>query len=175
MIIRSLISGVIILVAATSAASSQGASEIGSFRAWKAYSFSNAQEKSCYIASQPSDEKFSQAISGRDPVFLLVTTRIMTDPSKKNIVNEVSAIIGYPFKPDSKVTIDVDGKKFTMFTREDNAWFQDRQAEAAFIDAMKAGNTMTVEGTSGRGTVSTDTYSLAGVTAGLGAVANACP
>ncbi len=174
MIIRTLISGVFVLVAATTVASSQKASEIGSYREWKAYAFSSAQEKSCYIASQPQDKKYSQNISGRDPVFLLVTTRVATDATK-SIQNEVSAIIGYPFKPDSKVTVDVDGKKFTMFTREDNAWFDDRSVEATFIDAMKAGNSMTVQGTSGRGTVSTDTYSLAGVTAGLKAIASACP
>ena len=174
MIIRSLISGVFVLVAATTVASSQDASEIGSYREWKAYAFSSAQEKSCYIASQPQDKKYSQNISGRDPVFLLVTTRVATDPTK-SIQNEVSAIIGYPFKPASKVTVDVDGKKFTMFTRADNAWFEDRKVEATFIEAMKAGNTMIVQGTSGRGTVSTDTYSLAGVTAGLKAIANACP
>jgi hypothetical protein len=40
---------------------------------------------------------------------------------------------------------------------------------------MKASNRMTVEGKSGRGTVATDEYSLSGVTAGLEAVAEACP
>jgi hypothetical protein len=40
---------------------------------------------------------------------------------------------------------------------------------------MKSGNNMTVEGTSGRGTVTTDTYSLSGVTAGLDAIAKECP
>ena len=43
------------------------------------------------------------------------------------------------------------------------------------VEAMKAGNKMTVEGRSGRGTVTTDEYSLSGVTAGLNAVAEACP
>lgn len=153
---------------------SQAAQPIGSFSQWNAYTYSDSEGKSCYIASRPQNSKYSQEISGRDPAFFLITTRISSDPSK-TVRNEASTIVGYPFKPDSSVTVDVDGQKFTMFTREDNAWFNDRNSESAFIEAMKAGTKMTVEGTSGRGTVSTDEYSLSGVTAGLKAVADACP
>lgn len=174
MTVRTLIPGVLILLATTAIASAQEAKPIGSFRDWNAYTFDSSGEKSCYIASRPQSSKYSQDISGRDPAFFLVTTRVASDPSK-TVRNEASAIIGYPFKADSKVTIDVDGQKFTMFTQGDNAWFEDRSAEATFIDAMKAGNSMTVEGMSGRGTVTTDTYSLSGVTAGLDAIAQECP
>jgi hypothetical protein len=40
---------------------------------------------------------------------------------------------------------------------------------------MKKGKSMTVEGTSRRGTVSTDSYSLSGITAALDAITKACP
>jgi Invasion associated locus B (IalB) protein len=173
MIVRILAANALIL-AATTMALSQAAQPIGSFSQWNAYTYSDSEGKSCYIASRPQNSKYSQEISGRDPAFFLITTRISSDPSK-TVRNEASTIVGYPFKPDSSVTVDVDGQKFTMFTREDNAWFNDRNSESAFIEAMKAGTKMTVEGTSGRGTVSTDEYSLSGVTAGLKAVADACP
>jgi hypothetical protein len=174
MTIRSIISGALVLAATTTVALSQAATPIGSFRQWNAYTFTDAEGKSCYIASQPQSSKYSQDISGRDPAFFLVTTRVAGDPAK-SVKNEASTIIGYPFKPDSSVTVAVDGQNFTMFTRDDNAWFNDRNSEAAFIEAMKAGTTMTVEGQSGRGTVTTDTYSLSGVTAGLDAIAKECP
>jgi hypothetical protein len=174
MIVRTVITAALFVVLTTTLALSQSAQPIGSFSQWNAYTYSDSEGKSCYIASRPQSSKYSQDISGRDPAFFLVTTRISSDPSK-TVRNEASTIIGYPFKPESSVTIDVDGQKFTMFTREDNAWFNDRNSEAAFIEAMKAGSKMTVEGTSGRGTVSTDEYSLSGVTAGLKAVADACP
>lgn len=156
------------------AAMSQTAEPIGTFRDWNAYTFTDSEGKSCYIASQPQSSKYDREISGRDPVFFLVTTRVSSDPSK-TVRNEASTIIGYPFKADTNVTVEVDGQKFTMFTREDNAWFNDRGSEATFVDAMKAGSTMIVQGTSSRGTLTTDTYSLSGVTAGLDAVAKACP
>ena len=50
-------------------------------------------------------------------------------PSKK-IKNEASTIIGYAFKDGSKVTVDVEGKKFTMFTDKDNAWIENQAQEA---------------------------------------------
>ena len=173
MTIRSLISGVFALVAATTVAQSQEANPIGSFREWDAYTSTSPEAKACFIASQPTGSKYSQNISGRDPAFLFVTMWTASDPTK-SVQNEVSTIIGYPFKPESNVTADIDGKKFSMFTREDNAWFNDRNSEAAFIEAMKAGNTLTIQGSSGRGTITTDTYSLSGATAALEAIAKAC-
>ena len=174
MTIRSLMTGAFILAVSVTAALAQAPSPLGSFRNWNAYTHSDAEGKSCYIATQPQSSKYSREISDRDPAFFLITTRVAGDASK-SIRNEASTIIGYPFKPDSTVTVDIDGKKFTMFTREDNAWFNDRASEANFIAAMKSGTSMNVEGMSGRGTVTTDTYSLSGVTAGLDAIAKECP
>ena len=174
MTVRTLIPGALILIASATVALAQEAKPIGSFRDWNAYTFSGSGEKSCYIASRPQSSEYSQEISGRDPAFFLITTRIASDPSK-TVRNEASTIIGYPFKAESSVTVDVDGQKFTMFTQGDNAWFNNRNDEANFITAMKAGNSMTVEGMSGRGTITTDKYSLSGVTAGLDAVAKECP
>jgi hypothetical protein len=173
MAVRTFITGAIILAASATVVLAQAATGIGTFRQWNAYTYSDADGKSCYIASQPQNSKYSVEIKGRDPAFFLVTTRVANDPSK-SVRNEASTIIGYPFQANSSVTIDVDGKKFTMFTRDDNAWFNDRASESAFVEAMKSGTTMTVEGTSSRGTVTTDTYSLSGVTAALEAVAKAC-
>ena len=62
-----------------------------------------------------------------------------------------------------------------MFTDKDSAWVETPSQEADLIAAMRKGKAMTVEGTSRRGTVSTDTYSLSGVTAALDAIAKECP
>jgi hypothetical protein len=174
MTLRSFVTGAFILAVSATAALAQAPSPIGTFRDWNAYTHSDGEGKSCYIAAQPQTSKYSREISGRDPAFFLITTRVASDPAK-SVRNEASTIIGFPFKADSTVTVDIDGKKFTMFTREDNAWFNDRASESSFIEAMKSGNAMTVESTSGRGTVATDTYSLSGVTAGLDAIGKECP
>ncbi len=145
---------------------------VGTFEYWSTFTQDNPDGKMCFIAAQPQDKKYSQPVSGRDPAFFMVTSI-----PAKNIRNEVSTIIGYPFAPNADVTVDIDGQKFKMFTSEsqgDTAWSVADQ-QAALVDAMKAGHQMTVTGQSKRGTVSNDTYSLRGVTAALDKAASECP
>jgi hypothetical protein len=165
-----LIAAGIVLLGSPGAAPAQQANQIGTFKQWNAYSHSDANGKVCYAASQPQDSKYSSDVKSRDPVFFMITTR----PSA-NVRNEVSTIIGYPFKAESKVTVDVDGKKFTMFTQNDGAWMEDASQESGLIEAMRAGSKMTVSGVSRRGTQTTDMYSLSGITAALEAVGKECP
>jgi hypothetical protein len=79
----------------------------------------------------------------------------------------------------------VDGKTWPMKSIPDDpstpikddeaAWLASMDDEPAFVEALKAGATLVVHGTSTRGTETTDTYSLAGVTAAMGAIDKACP
>ena len=50
----------------------------------------------------------------------------------------------------------------------------DLSPEPLSLLAMIAGATMSVQGTSSRGTLTTDTYSLSGITAALNAIAREC-
>jgi hypothetical protein len=68
----------------------------------------------------------------------------------------------------------IDGKQFSLFTDDDTAWGGDAKVDSALVAAMKAGATMIVKGTSARGTLTTDTYSLAGFTAAHKAIDKAC-
>jgi hypothetical protein len=125
----------------------------------------------CFIASQPQDSKYQpNNVSSRDPVFFMIT-RVPA----KNINNEASTIIGYPFADNVKVTVEIDGgSKFTMFTEKDSAWIENRDQESELIAAMQKGNRMVVVGKSRRGTLTTDTYSLSGISAALDAIAKEC-
>ena len=49
-----------------------------------------------------------------------------------------------------------------------------RKSYDALVDALKAGSQLTVRGTSQRGTDTTDTYSLSGVTAAMAEIDKAC-
>src|SRR5947208_7953820 len=125
----------------------------------------------CFIASEPTNSKYTpSAPKSRDKAYFMVTII----PAKK-IKNEASTIIGYAFKDGSKVTVDVEGKKFTMFTDKDNAWIENQAQEATLVSAMKGAKTMTIEGQSKRGTTTTDTYSLSGLASALDAIAKECP
>ena len=171
--IRILLSAGLVLAGAGAVAAAQtgAATTIGSFKQWTAYKSSEADGKMCFIASQPTDTKYAPSKpKSRDQAYFMVTII----PAKK-IKNEASTIIGYAFKDGSKVTVDVEGKKFTMFTDKDNAWIENQAQEATLLSAMKGAKTMTLEGVSKRGTTTTDTYSLTGLGSALDAIGKECP
>ncbi|MEM0907210.1 MAG: invasion associated locus B family protein [Pseudomonadota bacterium] len=72
------------------------------------------------------------------------------------------------------MTVDVDGKTFNLFTKDDGAWVEAPADEQSLVAAMKAGRSMTVKGRSARGTATTYTFSLSGVTAGTNRIASEC-
>jgi len=149
-------------------AEAQTPNRVGTFKDWSAYAYADKKGKVCYAASQPKSQKPDGL--NRDPAYFMITAR----PSE-NVRSEVSVIIGYPFKEGSKVTIDIDGQKFAMFTKEDGAWVENAAEETALLAALRKGRAMSVSGTSRRGTNTTDSYSLSGISASLDAVAKNCP
>ena len=168
---RTILAGAILITGCGAFSAAEAANSIGSFKQWN-YTSSEQDGKMCFAASQPTDSKYqpNPAKVSRDPVYFMVTII----PGKK-IKNEASTIIGYAFKADSKVTVDIDGTKFTMFTDKDSAWIENPAQESQLIETLKKGKKMTVQGTSKRGTVTTDSYSLSGAKAALDAIAKECP
>lgn len=168
MTIRLLSTVALFLLAGTAATLAQAPSRVGTFKDWAAYVFSDGRGKICYAASQPKDTKPSGV--NRDPIFFMISSR-----PAESVHNEASIIIGYPLNESSPVTATVDGEAFVMFAKGDGAWMESPEREQALIDAMKRGHSMVVTGTSKRGTNTTDTYSLSGVTAALESIAKECP
>lgn len=105
----------VLLSTAVAPAQQPAARLLESHRDWNSYS-SDAYGGICFAASQPKDSQYSQPVSSRGAAFFMVSTI----PSQ-SINSEASVIIGYPFKDASKVIVDVDGQKFTMFTDADAA------------------------------------------------------
>lgn len=135
---------------------------------WEAYRYDGGGQKTCYILSKP--KTLSPPNRNHGDVFFFLTSR-----PAENVFNEVSVLVGYPFAPDSTVTVDIDGQNFTLFTKEDGAWVEQPADEQQLVAAMKAGRSMSVRGKSARGTDTTYTFSLSGVTAGANRLATECP
>lgn len=142
--------------------------QLGNFGAWTAYTYKAADTKVCYVVAQPSDSKSTRKVK-RDPVFFIVTNM----PGRK-ISGEVSTIIGYPFKEQSTVDIQVDKVAFKLFTKGDGAWAESSEMEKKIVAAMKNGKDLTVKGTSWKGTQTTDRYSLNGISAAMDKINAAC-
>jgi hypothetical protein len=72
------------------------------------------------------------------------------------------------------VEAKIGGRTFRLFTDGEHAWTRTNDEDRTLIEAMKAGASMTVRGTSVRNTYSLDTYSLSGFTAAVEAMRAAC-
>jgi hypothetical protein len=135
---------------------------LGQFGDWGAYTAAPNGSKVCFALGKPKTSQTNPPGRSRDPAYIFVSTR----PSE-NVRNEVSVIIGYPFKEASDATAEIGPTKFAMYTQKDGAWIKNVAEEARMIDAMRKGADLTIKGTSGRGTASTDTYSLKGLAQAL--------
>ena len=87
---------------------------------------------------------------------------------------EVSFQGGYPFAPDSTVDVTVGSQTFKLFTEGENAWTGSPDEDSKLISALRAGSEAVVKGRSTRGTRTTDTFSLSGITAMTNAARDAC-
>jgi len=106
-------------------------------------------------------------------VFFLISSW----PGRK-VQNEPSVVPGYQYKVGTKVQVQVGSDKFDLFIKNDGqaggAWVENPADEKRLIDAMKRGADMSVTGTSSRGTLTRDNYSLSGISAALDKVAATC-
>ncbi|MCB2109202.1 MAG: hypothetical protein KDE14_15940 [Rhodobacteraceae bacterium] len=164
------LTGLAVTVVACSLAAAAGAQEVktlGTHGKWAAFSFQENGKPVCYIASQPS--KAEGNYSRRGDILMQITHR-----PADNATNVVSIVAGYPYKPDSDVGIQVGGNKWSLFTVEDRAWARDMETDKAIVNAFIKGNNAVVTGTSSRGTLTTDTYSLIGFTAAYRDIGKAC-
>jgi len=142
-------------------------SRIGRNGDWTAFELQRDGGKVCYMASSP--KKAEGDYTARGEIFALVTN----DP-KAGIEGEVSIVTGYTYRKDSRVSVQIGGATFDMFTSGDRAWTQGPEEDAPLVQAMIKGADMVVKGTSSRGTATTDTYSLSGFTATKKLIDQAC-
>jgi invasion protein IalB len=141
---------------------------INNFGAWSAFVKSEGSNKVCYIGSTPNKQRGKYKKRGE--TYVLVTHR----PAEKTR-NVVSIKAGYVYKNGSDVTVNIGSQRFSLFTDKDFAWARDKAGDNKLVAAMRAGSLMITTGISGRGTKTTDTYSLSGFTAALNAINKACP
>ena len=140
---------------------------LGTFRFWTAWKGEDANGVMCYVSSQP--QKALPSNVNRDPIHFLVINR-----KGLGTTNEVQTLVGYPLEVNSTPSVTVDGKSYDMVVEGSAAWLASASDESGFVAAMKAGSQMVVKGRSQRGTNTTDTYSLSGVTAAIEKMTQAC-
>ena len=156
----------------TGAAAAAGGSEptlIGQFGTWGAYTAVPNGKKVCFALAKPSASKTNPPNRPRDPAYAFVSTR----PAEK-VVNEVSIMIGYALKPGSESTLEVGGAAYSMYTQGDGIWIKNAAEEERLVDTMRKAADATVKGVSAKGTETTDTFSLKGLSQALDKLAQDC-
>jgi hypothetical protein len=154
--------------AGTAPSLAQQMQNLGTFSNWTAWKGTDANGEMCYISAAPRDTEPDNV--RRSPIHFLVIHR-----KGLGTRNEVQTLIGYPFNSsNSNASATVDGKTYPMVTEGEAAWLASTADEPGFVDALKAGSTLVVKGTSQRGTATVDTYDLGGVTAAMAEIDKAC-
>src|SRR5262245_40873164 len=69
---------------------------------WGAYAALSGGNKVCFALAQPASSQTEPPNRPRDPAYLIITSR-----PAESVRNEVSVIIGYPFKAQSEATVDI--------------------------------------------------------------------
>ncbi len=155
------------LFAFSIATTAEAATSLGVFGDWEAYTERDGGKLVCYMGSEPT--KMRGKYKARGKSFMLVTHR----PSEKS-TNVVSVQAGYTYKKDSETEIIIGKTKTKLFVDGRHAFAFDAKADNDLVKAMIRGAAMTVKGTSSKGTLTTDTYSLKGFTAAYKAISAAC-
>lgn len=142
---------------------------IGQFGTWGAYSATPNGKHICFALAKPSSSKTNPPNRPRDPAYAFVSTR----PAEK-VVNEVSIMIGYALKPGSESTLEVGGASYAMYTQGDGLWIKNAAEEDQMVQAMRRSADAIVKGVSTKGTETTDTFSMKGLSQALDRIAQDC-
>ncbi len=140
---------------------------LGGAQGWNAYVDNEKKGKLCYLVGKPA--KSQPATLKRGTIHALVTHR----PTEKS-TNVVSFVAGYTFKEHSDVELEIDGRKFSLFTDKDTAWARDAATDKAIVEALSKAKQAVIKGTPAHGSATTDSYTLAGFNQALAQIDKAC-
>jgi hypothetical protein len=135
--------------------------------------FQETDPTECFSVSAPKEQvntRDGQPVAvQRGETLLFVFFR-----PEQGVNGQVTFTGGYPFASGSTVSMDVGGTVFQLFTEGEWAWPATPEDDATIVAAMKAGSQAVLSGQSGRGTVTTDTFSLLGFTAAVEEARSRC-
>ncbi len=134
---------------------------------WSVYAYDSGAKKSCFAVAQPRTKKPAKV--RRDPVYFYVSNW-----PRDKVSGEISLKMGYPLKSGALAEVKIASATFKLFTKGEGAYVEKAADEQKLVAAMKGGATMIVKGRSTRGTLTTDTYSLTGISKAIEAAAKAC-
>lgn len=148
---------------------------VGSDTDWSVYVADSPKE--CFIVSKPTNwsaQRDGKAVTVRRGDIRLYISII---PGEQ-VANEPAFMAGYPLRQDAPVEMKIKDATINLYPNADvhaeYAWPRPDD-DTTLIDAMRGGSEATIIGTSARGTITTDTFSLIGFTAAYAKAKEMCP
>jgi hypothetical protein len=138
---------------------------LGKHGDWNVIGYVENNKRYCYIHSTPVEQSGNYTRRG-EPYILVIR--------RPDGAENISVTSGYPYKPGAEIEVKIGGTAIMLFADGEKGWTQSADDDKALVKAMRAGSSLTVRGTSQKGTYSLDTYSLAGVTAALNEIRSSC-
>jgi invasion protein IalB len=138
---------------------------LGKHGDWNVIGYVENGKRYCYIHSSPTEQSGNYTKRG-EPYILVIRG--------PDGAENVSVTSGYPYKPDADIEVTIGSTAIILFADGEKGWTTLADDDKALVKAMRAGSSLTVRGTSQKGTYSLDSYSLAGVTAALNEIRSSC-
>lgn len=160
---KSIVAASVFTIAMAGSALAQTPTQTGKFDVWGAYSYKSGNSKVCYVLSIPTQMQPSSVNHGDN--FFLVTQK-----PGQSVSFEPQFMAGYDLKANSKVTVTIGSRSFNMFVNGKSGWVENAAEEPQLIAAMRGGSDMVVKAQSQRGTNTSYTYSLKGISAALNSI-----
>jgi hypothetical protein len=156
-------------MAASATLAQESTNRVATMTDWNV--FTEADPKECWGVSKPKETvnvRDGQPVSvRRGDILLFVTYR----PGK---APEVSFTGGYPFASGSTVDVSIGAATYQLFTEGEWAWTGSPDDDAKLLAEMKKGESAVLKARSGKGTETTDTFSLLGFSAAIDDAAKRC-
>ncbi|MFC5992250.1 invasion associated locus B family protein [Limoniibacter endophyticus] len=158
--------GLAVSILVATPALAQQASRLSTHNDWGSYAYTNEQrQKVCYVLSMPVDKQPSSLDHG--DIYFLVTQK----PGQASAF-EPQFSAGYDMQENSKVTVRIGDRSFSLFVRGRSAWLENPAEEPQMIAAMRGGADMAIAAKSGRGNDTSYKFSLRGISAALASIQN---
>jgi hypothetical protein len=153
------------------AAATPGAGQpvrLAEFGDWGAYASDTAKGKVCYALAKPK-ERLPKTLTRGDG-YLFISNR-----PAEGVRNEVSMVLGFPTADGQEGSATIGTANFALITKGEAAWVKNAAEDAAFVDALRKGTSLTLKAKSKKGNESTDRYALNGLVQALDRVKKECP
>lgn len=140
---------------------------VATYKDWSVFVREVDGDKICFAATEAKD-KSPKSVNHGDIFFLVATWK--SGAAK----NQPSLMTGYNLKDAPSPTLRVGSDKWEMYVSDNEAFIESGKEEQRLVDAMRRGSEMRVSAVSSRGTATSYTMSLQGISAALDRVAQAC-